>query len=93
MLMYQKSMFDPYYCIKAFFSLENFGEIASISSFTCTYNGVEKHVTCKCFENVTSRAKTNVVATVHPLMMKTVFMTAPECLFVKPQSHTVTAVL
>ena len=33
MLMYQKSMFDRYYCIKHFFSLKNFGEIASKKSF------------------------------------------------------------
>ena len=37
MLMYQKSMFDGYYCI--------IGEIASKILFTCTYNGAEKHVT------------------------------------------------
>ena len=29
MLMYQKSLFDRYYCIKNIFSLENFGENAS----------------------------------------------------------------
>ena len=65
MLMYQKSMFDRYSCIKTFISLENFGEIASESLFTCTYNGAERHVTCKRFENAASRAKTNVIATVH----------------------------
>ena len=32
--------------------------------FTCTY-GAEKHVTCESFENAASRAKTNVIATVH----------------------------
>ena len=66
MLMYRKSMFDRYYCIKTFFSLENFGETASKSSFyTCTYNGAEKHVTCEHFENAASRAKINVIATVY----------------------------
>ena len=50
MFMYQKSMFDCYYCIKTFFPLENFGE------FACTYNGAE---------NAASRAKTNVIVTVH----------------------------
>ena len=45
--------------------LENFGEIASKSYFTCTYNGAEKHVTCERFEYAASRAKTNVIATVH----------------------------
>ena len=33
--------------------------------FTSTYNGTEKHVTCERFENAASRAKTNVIATVH----------------------------
>ena len=61
MLVYQKSMFDRYYCIKLFFSLENFGEIAQKVIFTCTYNGTEK----LCFENVASRAKTNFITTVH----------------------------
>ena len=26
---------------------------------------MKKHVTCKCFENAASRAKTNVITTVH----------------------------
>ena len=34
-------------------------------ALTCTYNGAEKHVTCKRFENAASRAKTNVITTVH----------------------------
>ena len=55
MLMYQKIIYR-YYCIKHFVSLENRGEIASKSFFTCTYNGAKKHVTCKRFENVASRA-------------------------------------
>ena len=33
MLMYQKSMFDRYYCIKHIFSFDNFGENASKISF------------------------------------------------------------
>ena len=63
MLMYQKV------CIllntSFLFSLENFGKIASNILFTWTYNGAEKHVTCKRFENDASRAKTNIIATVH----------------------------
>ena len=50
---------------KNIFSLENFGEIVSKLLFTYTYNGAEKLVTCESFENATSRAKTNVIATVH----------------------------
>ena len=65
MLMYQKNMFDRYYCIKLFFfSLENF-ELLQKVLFTCTYNNAEKHVTCEHFENAFSKAETNVIATVH----------------------------
>ena len=28
--------------------------------FSCTYNGSERHVTCKCFKKATSRAKTHL---------------------------------
>ena len=65
MLMYQKSMFDCYYCIKHFFHSKTLEKLLQKVLFTCTYNGAEKHVTCKRFENNASRAKTNVIATVH----------------------------
>ena len=61
MLIYQKSMLDRYYCIKHF-SLENVGEKVL---FTCIFKGAEEHVTCERFENAASRAKTNVIASVH----------------------------
>ena len=65
MLMYQKSMFDHYYCIKTcFFCLKTLEKLLQKVLFTCTYNGAEKHFTCKCFENTVSRTKTNVIATV-----------------------------
>ena len=57
-------MFDRYHCIKHFFArklLRNYSK----SSLTCNYNGAEKHITCERFENATSRAKTNVIATVY----------------------------
>ena len=50
---------------KNIFSLKYFVEIASQSYFSCTYNGAEKHITCKPFENAASKAKTTVIATVH----------------------------
>ena len=61
MLMYQKSMFDSYYCIKTFFRSKTLEKLLQKVLFSCTYNGEEKHVTCP------SRAKTetNVIATVH----------------------------
>ena len=57
---------------------------------SCAYNGVEKHINCERFENASSRAKTNVIATVH-VTDENVFMTAPECVFVKPQSRALTS--
>ena len=45
------------------------------------------HVTCERFENAASMAKTNVIAPVHFTDDDVKFITAPECLFVKPQSR------
>ena len=77
--MYQKSMFDRYYCIKHFFRSKTLEKSHQKVIFTCTYNGAEKHVTCKCFENVASRAKTNVIATVHFIDDDVSFYYGPEC--------------
>ena len=65
MLMYQKSMFDRYYCIEHFFRLKTSEKLLQKHIFTCTYNGMEQHVTCDRFGNAASMAKTNVIATVH----------------------------
>ena len=83
MLMYQKSMFDCYYCIRHFFSLENFEEIASKSSFYLYHNGAEKHVTCERFVHAASRAKTNVIASVHFTDDDVSFYDGPGMLFRK----------
>ena len=65
MLMHQKTMFDRYYCIKHFFRSKTLKKLLQKVLFICTYNDTEKHVTCESFENATSRAKTNVIATLH----------------------------
>ena len=65
MLIYQKSMSDRYHCIKTFVRSKTLENLLQKVLFTCTYNGAEKHVTCERFENAASRAKTNVIATVH----------------------------
>ena len=64
MSMYQKSMFDRYYCIKFFFRSKTLEKLLQKVLFTCTYNGAETHVTCERFKNAASRTKTNVIATV-----------------------------
>ena len=63
--MYQKSMFDRYDCIKHFFRSKTLEKLLQKDLFTCTYNGVEKHVTYEHFENAASRAKNNILATVY----------------------------
>ena len=90
MLMYQKSIFDRYYCIKFFFHSKTSEKLLQKVLFTCTHNGAKKHITCERFENDASRAKTNIIATVH-FTNDDVLMTAPECLFIKPQSRALTA--
>ena len=65
MLMYLKSMFDRYYCIKHFFRLKTLEKLLQKVLFTCTFNDAEKHVTCARFENAASWAKTNVIITGH----------------------------
>ena len=51
--------------------------------FTCAYNGAEKHITCKRFENAASRAKTNIIATVHFTDDDVSFYDSPEMLILK----------
>ena len=48
-----------------FFLARKLWRICFKRSFALTYNSAEKHVTCVRFENAASRAKTNVIATVH----------------------------
>ena len=91
MLMYQKSMFDRYYCIKHFFHLKP-SENCFRKFFLPIPIVVRK-----------SMLPANVLKTLLPgqrltssllctlLTMTSVFITAPECLFVKPQSHALKA--
>ena len=64
MLIYQKSMFDRYYCTKHSFRSKTMEKLLQKALFICTYNDAEKHVTCERFENAASRAKTYVISTV-----------------------------
>ena len=59
MFVYQKTMFDRYYCIKSFCHLKN----ASKSSFLYYYNGAQKHEGLVGFEKACSRAKTYFILT------------------------------
>ena len=77
--MYQKSMSD----IKHSFHPKTLEKLLQKLLFICPYNGVEKHVTCKHFENDASRAKTNVIATVHFTDDDISFSDGPEMLIHK----------
>ena len=57
----ERPKFDRYYCLQHFFRSNTLEKLLQNVLFTCTYNVVEKHVTC---ENDASMAKTNVTATV-----------------------------
>ena len=64
MLMRQKTIFDPYYCIfKVILSHENFGKTPRKTHFLFYYNGAQKHERFTGFENACSRAKTYVILT------------------------------
>ena len=57
LVMYQKSMFDCYYCIKTFCRSKTLKEMLQNVLIFCFYNGAER------FENTASRAKTNIILT------------------------------
>ena len=58
MLVYQKTMFDHYYCIKSFCQLKNLEKKLRKVFFFYYYNGAQKHEGFIGFENACSRAKT-----------------------------------
>ena len=60
--MYQKTMFDRYYCINSFCHLKTF-EKCFEKLFFYYYNGAQKHDRFVGFENARSRAKTYVIIT------------------------------
>ena len=60
MLVYQKTMFDRYYCIKSFCHLKTLEKrFEKLSLYY--YNGVQKHEGFVGFEKTYSRAKTYVI--------------------------------
>ena len=59
MLVYQKTMFDRFYCIKSLCHLKT----ASKSSFLYYYNGAQKYEGFVGFKNACSRAKTDAILT------------------------------
>ena len=91
--MYQKTMFDRYYCIKSFCHLKTLEKCFENVPFLYYYNGAQKHEELVGFENACSRAKT-----CHPyvtklssclcalLLMRSIFVMAyvvPRCSLIK----------
>ena len=72
MLVYQKTMFDPYYVI---LSLENFEKNTTKNSFLYYYNGAQKNEGFIGFENTCSRAKTYIIL----MSLNYVHFYAPYC--------------
>ena len=62
MLVYQKTMFDRYYCIKSFCHLKALGKRFE-KSFLYDYTGTHKHEGFVGFEKACNRAKTYVILT------------------------------
>ena len=62
MFVYQKTMFDRYYCIKSFWHLKTLEKRFEKFILDC-YNGAQKHEGFVGFENACSRAETYVIIT------------------------------
>ena len=60
MLVYQKTLFDRYYCIKSLCHLKTLEKIFKVF-FCITYNSVQKHEGFVGFKNACSIAKTYVI--------------------------------
>ena len=58
MLVYQKTMFDCYYCIRSFWQLETLEKKASKIYFLYYYNDMQKCEAFIAFENTCSTAMT-----------------------------------
>ena len=63
MLLYQKTMFGRYYCIKSLFHLKTLEKTLRKVHFLYYYNRAQKYEGLVGFENACSRAKTYVILT------------------------------
>ena len=62
MLVYQKTMFDCYYCIKSFCHLKTLGKKNASKSYFCiTIMAGKKHEASIGFDNACSRATTVIL--------------------------------
>ena len=91
--MYQKNMFDRYYCMKLFCFLEISKNASKIQIFCITHVGTHRHEGLK---NASSGAKTYIILTwlnyVHfyahlqLLLMTSIFVTAPDIVYINKKA-------
>ena len=94
MLMYQKSMFDCYYCIKTFFfARKTLNKLLQKVLFTCIIMAQKSILLANIFKMSLPGQWLTSSLLCTLLMMTSVFMMAPECLFIKPQSCALTDLL
>ena len=74
MLVYQKTMFDHYCCIKSFCCLKTLENRLEKFIFVFTYNGGQKRERFIGFKNTCSRAKTSVVTKLCSLLCTLLLM-------------------
>ena len=63
MLVYQKIIFDRYYCIKSFCHLKILRKLSSKSSFLYCFSGAQRHERFVDFENACFKVTTYVILT------------------------------
>ena len=89
--MYQKSMFDRFYCIKTFFRLKSLEKLLQKVFLPVPIMARKSTLPANVLKTALpgQRLTSSLLCTL--LMMTLVFMTAPEFLFLKPQSRALTA--
>ena len=91
MLMYPKGMFDRYYCIKYFFAQKLWRKLLQKVLLTCTFMARKRTLSVNVLKTPFPRQRLTSLLLCTLLMMTSVCMMAPECLFVNQQSRGFTA--
>ena len=91
MLTYQKSMFDRYYCIKTFFRSKTSEKLLQNFFLPIPIMARKSSLPAKVLKTPLPGQRLTSSLLCSLLVMTSVLMTAPECLFVKPQSRALTA--
>ena len=95
MLMYQKSMFDCYHCITTFCCSKTLENLLRKVFFSVPIMAQESTLPANIYKTPLPGQRLDIT-NLHSLlcrllMIMSVFVMVPECLFVKPQSRALTA--